>query len=118
MTLPQRRPPRSSTLDLPRPRLVPRGRQALVTELMRLEHMRARVERELAAWAEKEDRAQARLVQITARLDIIYAAVADLHAKSRTLTVLPGGRVGPVDDTVDVAVEPGRRPRGVAAARR
>ncbi|MGF1454739.1 MAG: hypothetical protein ACFB6R_05100 [Alphaproteobacteria bacterium] len=95
MPAPRPSPPRASIRDLPRPRLVPRGRQALVTELMQLEHMRERVENELQTWADKERHARARLSQIDARLETIYDAIADLHARSRRLTVVEGGALKP-----------------------
>ncbi len=91
MSAPRPSAPRASVRDLPLPRLVPRGRQALVTELMQLEHMRERVRNELRTWTDKERQARARLAQIDARLDVVYATIADLHASSRRLTLVEGG---------------------------
>ncbi len=108
----RRQPPRASTRDLPHPRAVPRGRQAIVTELMRLEHMRERAEKELAAWSDKERSARQRLDQINGRLDMLYDNVAQIHAQSRRLTLIEGGAGQPA---LPRQPEP---PARVAAARR
>lgn len=69
--------PRQPSTSLFRPQST-RRRQDLVSEVMRLEHMRARVEQEIGNWRMKEQEAMTVLKRITDRLDSTYSRIAAL----------------------------------------
>jgi hypothetical protein len=80
--------------DVPGPQSVVNRKQAnsreqAVTDLTRLEHEKARLERELSVWTSKQETTSRRLEQITGQLEILqnslYASVAADH---------PAGRAG------------------------
>ena len=53
----------------------PNGRDEAITELARLEHEKARLERELALWRSNEKRTQQRLQTILNRVALLQALV-------------------------------------------
>jgi hypothetical protein len=55
----------------------PNSRDEAITELARLEHEKARLERELNLWQENQKRTQQRLQAILNRLVILQAVVED-----------------------------------------
>jgi chromosome segregation ATPase len=54
-----------------RHRAVPANREQAVSELARLEHEKARLERELKMWASNQQKTESRLQQVEARLALL-----------------------------------------------
>ena len=61
----------------------PNSRDEAITELARLEHEKARLEREMALWQENQQRTEKRLQAVTDRLVILQAIVENRPPEAR-----------------------------------
>ena len=65
-------------------RSVPRTREQVVTELARLEHEKARLERELKIWSSNQQKTVDRLQRVEGRLAILQQALNPPSAEGST----------------------------------
>lgn len=76
------------TIQVLRNRSVPTSREQAVTELARLEHEKARLERELKMWIHNQKKTEGRLWLVEQRLALVQEVVAPPTAESSTKPVL------------------------------
>jgi hypothetical protein len=62
----------------------PNSRDEAITEMARLEHEKARLEREMALWLENQKRTQTRLDGVKSRLAILQGIVEESAGQPRT----------------------------------
>ncbi len=66
-----------------RSRAVPSSREQVVSELARLEHEKARLERELSMWLANQKKTQDRIQQVQERLNLLQNMMEELSPKHR-----------------------------------
>lgn len=64
-------------------RSVPSTREQIMTELARLEHERARLEREISMWIDNRKKAEGRLQRVAERIALLEQAMDESSAKHR-----------------------------------
>lgn len=67
-----------------RNRAVPSSREQVVSELARLEHEKARLERELSIWLANQKKTHDRIQQVQERLNLLQHMMQELPSKHRT----------------------------------
>lgn len=62
-------------------RSVPAHREQIMSELTRLEHEKARLDREITIWLSNQKRAQTRIQQVQERMDLLQRRIDELLPK-------------------------------------
>lgn len=80
-----------------RNRSVPATREQVMSELARLEHEKARLERELNMWIANQKKTEDRLQQLQERVNLLQTVMDEISPKKRKLD--PGsGQAEKIDD--------------------
>lgn len=82
-----------------RNRTVPATREQIMSELARLEHEKARLERELNMWLANQKKTQDRIQQVQERVNLLQHLLEDLSPKRRlAISPAPGEQTDEDDE--------------------
>jgi len=66
-------------------RSVPDNREQIMGELARLEHEKARLDREIVIWLSNQKKAQTRIQQVQERMDLLQGMIEELSPKPQAV---------------------------------